>query len=204
MTDHYHEQREYDRKDNAMLGKSKYERREGDFYETPAWCTEALIASVRLPGVIWEPAAGRGAIVAPLVAAGHKVYASDIEVRDGFELMVSDFLASRRSHRDADAIVTNPPYTLAREFIEHALGLMEPVGGVVAMLLRNEYDSAKTRQHLFGGHPAFARKLTLTKRPQWIEGELRASPRHNYSWFIWDWRHEGAPTLSYGPKEKDK
>ena len=33
-----------------------------------------------------------------------------------------------RDH-SADAVVTNPPYELAQEFIEHALRMMEPVRG---------------------------------------------------------------------------
>ena len=48
----------------TMFGESGYERREDDFYRTPAWCTEALLDALPYnlktrhgPGV-WEPAAG--------------------------------------------------------------------------------------------------------------------------------------------------
>ena len=61
------------------------------------------------------------------------------------------------------AIITNPPYALAQNFIEHALELMKP-DGIVAMLLRTDFDHAKTRQHLFGGCDQFAKKVVLTKR----------------------------------------
>jgi hypothetical protein len=53
-------------------------------------------------------------------------------------------LADKQS---VDAIVTNPPYTSAVLFIEHALRLMNG-GGKVAMLLRTDFDHAKTRWHL--------------------------------------------------------
>ena len=101
-----------------------------------------------------------------------------------------------------DAIITNPPYDLATEFIEHALRLTEPAAGVVAMLLRTDFDHAKGRAHLFGCCPAFAKKVVLTKRIVWFEpepGEKGKSPSFNHAWFVWDWRHEGAPALAYGP-----
>jgi hypothetical protein len=50
-------------------------------------------------------------------------------------------------------IVTNPPYKLAQKFIEQAIDIIEPMKGKVALLLRNEYDSAAGRQHLFSGCP---------------------------------------------------
>lgn len=86
-----------------------------------------------------------------------------------------------------DAIITNPPYgKIARRCIEHALKLMEQEKGFVAMLLRSEYDSAVTRKHLFRDHPAFRAEVKLLFRPRWVEGS-KGAPRHNYSWFIWDW-----------------
>jgi len=39
----------------------------------------------------------------------------------------------------------------------------------VAMLLRTDFDHAKTRWHLFSDCPAFACKIVLTKRIRWIE-----------------------------------
>lgn len=98
---------------------------------------------------------------------------------------------------DVDAIITNPPYARAYEFIEHALKLMNP-NGVVAMLLRTDFDHAKTRQHLFAGCHAFAKKLVLTKRIQWF-ADSKGQPSFNHAWFIWDWKHKGPPILAYGP-----
>jgi hypothetical protein len=97
-----------------------------------------------------------------------------------------------------DAIITNPPYELATEFIERSLAFQRAFRGIVAMLLRTDFDHAKTRQHLFGGHPAFAKKVVLTKRIKWFEDSM-GSPSFNHAWFIWDWQHQGAPTLAYGP-----
>jgi len=169
--------------------ESGYERKERDLYETPEWVTLALLSHLpRGISLVWEPAAGGGKMVAALKGGGLKVEHSDISDGD-------DFLASRRA--GFDAIITNPPYVLAQEFIEHAIDLMNP-NGVVAMLLRTDFDHAKTRQHLFSGCDAFAKKLVLTKRIVWFDGP-GAAPSFNHAWYIWDWHHIGPPTLAYGP-----
>jgi len=168
---------------------SGYARKQRDFYETPAWVTAALIPHLRPIRRVWEPAAGLGKMVCALGAAGLEVEGSDIA--DGV-----DFLLEPTVRSDADAIITNPPYAQAQEFIEHALRLTEPARGLLAMLLRTDYDHASTRKHLFGSCPVFAKKLVLTKRIIWFEGP-NASPSFNHAWFIWDWRHRGLPTLAW-------
>jgi hypothetical protein len=40
----------------------------------------------------------------------------------------------------------------------------EVTAGIVAMLLRCDYDHAAIRQHLFAGCRAFAKKIVLAKR----------------------------------------
>src|SRR5262249_38100806 len=99
---------------------------------------------------------------------------------------------------DGSAIITNPPYTKAQQFIEHALALMRPGGGLVAMLLRTDYDHAASRAHLFA-HPAFAKKIVLMKRIRWLE-DSTGNPSFNHAWFVWDWQHQGPPTIAYVKK----
>ena len=65
------------------------------------------------------------------------------------------------------------------------------------MLLRTDFDHASSRRDLFELAP-FAKKVVLTKRIQWFE-DSKGSPSFNHAWFIWDWTHEGAPTLAYAP-----
>jgi methylase of polypeptide subunit release factors len=121
-----------------------------------------------------------------LEAAGLQVLSTDISTGQDF------LLAGAQS---VDAIVTNPPYISARLFIEHALRLMSG-GGKVAMLLRTDFDHAKTRRHLFSNCPAVACKIVLTKRIRWIENST-GQPSFNHAWYIWDHKHAGKPTLEY-------
>lgn len=171
---------------------SGYDRKENDLYETPAWVTNALLPHLpRWPRGIFEPASGGGKIVEALRVHFDKVIG--VDKSNGH-----DFLMLTNVDASTDTIITNPPFNLATEFIQHSLELMKPRRGVVAMLLRTDFDHAATRANLFQHSDAFCKKVVLTKRIRWFENTT-GSPSMNHAWFIWDWRHEGAPTLAYGP-----
>lgn len=173
--------------------ESGYERKEHDSYETPAWVTLALIRHLperlRVGMNVYEPAAGSGKMLRVLADVGFMMDADDIS--EG-----RDFLQCERA--DHSAIITNPPYKLATEFIDKAIDLQRPVQGIVAMLLRTDFDHAKTRSRLFALSDIFAKKVVLTKRIQWFE-DSKGQPSFNHAWFIWDHQHQGPPTLAYGP-----
>jgi hypothetical protein len=138
--------------DKAMLGKPQYPRKDNELYLTPDWCTEVLLRHVVLDDLTWEPAAADGAM-ANILYTKTPTIATDIAPLDR-QVKQHDFLISAGPLRGKfKNIVTNPPYKLAQKFIEQAISIIEPVKGKVAMLLRNEYDSAAGRQHLFSGCP---------------------------------------------------
>jgi hypothetical protein len=109
-----------------------------------------------------------------------------------------DFLARTEAPLHVSDIITNPPYgenkrgELAVAFIEHALELGVPR---VSMLLRNDFDSAISRQHLFRNNPMFAGKIVLLNRIKWFVGA--SSPSDNHSWFTWSREHRGGPAIHY-------
>jgi hypothetical protein len=166
---------------------SGYERKPLDQYETPAWVTLALIPYLPMfTGKVWEPACGSGKMVAALREAGFDAVGSDIT-------QGVDFL-QHSPQTGVSAIITNPPYALARKFIERALRI--DGNRIVAMLLRADFDHAASRAHLFGDCPMFAKKVELTKRIRWFE-ESSGSPSFNHCWMIWDRQHRGPPILAY-------
>ena len=168
---------------------SGYARVAFDQYETPEWATRALLPHLAPNSVIWEPACGSGKMARVLDAK----FTSDIQTGDDF---LDATLLRRWSLLQYNAIVTNPPYASATAFIERALALTERNAGLVAMLLRTDFDHAKSRRHLFAEHPAFMKKVVLTKRIQWFE-DSKSSPSFNHAWFIWSWANQGAPELAY-------
>ena len=106
----------------------------GDFYDTPPEAVHALLKVERLPQRIWEPAAGIGNIVNALRTAGHEVIATDLNRRGCPDCLDRiDFLFPFVVPPiTADAIVTNPPFSLAEEFVATALERAP----LVIMLLR--------------------------------------------------------------------
>ncbi len=190
-----------------MHGESGFERRDRDAYWTENWVTEALLDTVRIRGPVWEPACGRGDMAQVLRDRGHRVLASDIADYGCPDAFVYDFLSGIPVALPPNlwprAIVTNPPYEHAEAFIRRALEFMEPLGGQVAMLLRHEFDCAAGRGDLFDylANP-FACKVVLTKRPRWDWWErdkVKASPRHNFSFYIWDYAWTGEPVIRRAP-----
>lgn len=173
---------------------SGYAKKPLGFYETPEWVTEALLPHIPYAAPhVWEPAVGSGKMCRVLERVGAIVFGSDITTG-------TDFLETEAMPDDYNIIVTNPPFHLAQEFCEHALALTRPRQGFVAMLLRTDFDHAKTRAHLFRDHPAFAKKLVLLKRIVWFveaNGKPKASPSFNHAWFMWSWLNKGLPTIAY-------
>jgi hypothetical protein len=188
--------------DPSMLGQTHYVRHAADHYPTPAWVTEALIPHLRrhvaIDDCVWECACGTGAMAVVLRQHFEQVICTDCKDYGYPDTRLLDFFAHQTAFHGA--IVTNPPYgDQAEQFIRHALHLTKPAG-VVAMLLRHEYDCARERVDLFN-QPPFARQIVLTSRPRWIEGTTGA-PRHNFSWFIFDHKWTAEPVKNYHVREK--
>jgi hypothetical protein len=102
-------------------------------------------------------------------------------------IALNDFLARvSLPHNDVDCICTNPPYgkggRLAYKLIAHALEL----ASTVAMLLRVDFDSGKTRADLFRDCKHYAHKIVLLDRIVWFEREDASNPSDNHAWFIWE------------------
>lgn len=180
--------------------RSALSERKDDLYETPPEATRALLAVERLPKVIWEPSAGRGAIVRVLESAGHRVIASDlIDYGLGYP-SGRDFLMEYQGEPDAGAIVTNPPFKVAAEYIERALQLAPKV----CCLLRLAYleggalnsRAGVARRYVMDECPparvhVFSRRLPMMHRDGW-EGP-KTNSATAFAWFVWERPHK-APT----------
>lgn len=184
--------------------RSPLAERKNDLYETPIEAVRALLAAERLPTGIWEPACGRGAIVRPLRAAGHVVYATDLvdyETPDQ-DAAGWDFLLERQMPIGASAIVTNPPFKIADEFVAHALR----VATKVVMLLRLAFLESERRRPILEGAGlarvhVFRNRLPMMHRDGW--GGPRATSRTPFAWFVWEAGHRGAPVLNRISWERD-
>jgi hypothetical protein len=69
-------------------------------------------------------------------------------------------------------------------------------------LLRNDFDSAISRQHLFRHNPIFSGKVILLNRIRWFTGP--SSPSDNHAWFTFDRAHVGPPTIRYATRDESE
>jgi hypothetical protein len=178
----------------AQSGRHPLAARGLDLYETPPCATEALLRVEQLPHWLWEPVAGRDAIVNVLRDHGHAAIASDI-VDYGFPLhFLSDFLAQAKVPVNVECILTNPPFQIIGEFVAHALGLCPRVIMLarLAFLESERRTSILEKRGLARVH-VFRNRLLMMHRDGWTGP--RASSAMAFAWFVWDGEHEGPPEL---------
>ena len=135
-------------------------RIESDFYPTPLKSFIPLLKFLPKLSFIWEPACGDGRLVKELLNHGFRSEGNDLSY--GY-----DFLKDR-SRREC--IVTNPPFSIAKEFIVHALTHCNEV----YMLLRLNFLGSQERKgfwienepkalFVLSERPNFVRSLKCTK-----------------------------------------
>jgi hypothetical protein len=165
--------------------------RRDDCYETPPEAVRALLAVERIPSTVWESACGPGAIVRELRATGRTVIASDlVDYGCPDSSCRIDFLMERTAPAGTQAIITNFPFKLAAEMVEHALELCP----LVLVLLRLTFLESERRSTILdGGQLArvhvFRSRLPMMHRRGW-DGP-QATSQVPYAWFVWDREHRG-------------
>ena len=168
--------------------------RGADLYETPPCAVRALMEVENLPAGIWEPAAGKGAIVRILREAGHNVIASDL-IDYGDLDFVGDFLLTRVAVRGCDCILTNPPFQIIDRFVAHALDLCPRVIVLARLALLDSRRRTEILEHrgLARVH-VFRERLPMMHRDGWTG--RRASSAVPFAWFVWQRGHNGLPALN--------
>lgn len=138
-------------------------RNKDDLYETPYWLIEAEVPRIKqiltdaynMDGrqpTIWEPCAGNGRIVRVLkhFFPGVEIIATDIGEFDDLDEVI-DFLECEAPIQGShyDLIISNPPFFLAQEIIQHAQTQIQPRGSVL-MLERLNFFGTKKREPWLG------------------------------------------------------
>ena len=152
-----------------------------DFFPTPRWATFALIDNERFEGDIWECACGDGAMSRVLEETGCSVPSSDQYDR-GYGDVGIDFLTVARQ---ADNIITNPPYNSAEGFVANGVKLAKRK---FALLLRLAFlEGAKRARTIFTECPpsrvwVFSERITFYP----VGVEVKGTGTTAYAWFVWD------------------
>lgn len=195
---------------NAIIrSMATHARKDSDVYPTPpqgTWAIAPYLKSKLKPGaVVAEPACGRGDMAIPLSEMGFDVEASDI-LDTGFGEPYTDFLKIHPKLDDfeVDAVITNPPFRVAEEFIRHAV--IRHKVSFVGMLLKSNYWNTKGRLKLWDECTPTA-FFPLTWRLAFLEQERGSSPLMDCTWWFWvagdpplPWRPLARPETAYKVK----
>lgn len=161
-----------------------------DQYETPWSAVEPLLPRLYKHRVILDPCCGTGAMVMRVAkelggqALGIEVdekrpmTRADWVVAPDGAVQVRDALSPEPWPR-ADLIITNPPFSLAMEFVRRAL--KERHERTVAMLLRLAFAASKVRAEFHRANPSDV--FVLSKRPSFTSDGKSDSA--DYAWFVW-------------------
>ena len=180
-----------------VLGSSNHttdEREKYDYYATDPIAAEYLIEEVELENIL-EPCCGEGHLSKVFIDDGITVTSTDLIDR-GYGTGGINFL-EHYTKWDGD-IVTNPPYMMAQEFVQHSLDIV-PDGRKVIMFLKTLFLESKGRRQFFADTP-LKEVMVSSGRIKCAKGgdfNSMKSSAVSYSWFIWEKGYEGIPTVKW-------
>lgn len=183
---------------NFSANNASGKRKASDFYETPYSITRHLINREPFDPdcVVCEPACGDGAIVRVLL----EKWALDNVVHYDKE---TDFLKETKTY---SYIITNPPFSLAQEFIIKAKTVATKK---FAMLLPLSYLHGKKRHDEIYMDKNYGLKTVyvFTRYPMLGES-LREDGKYNtgmmvYAWYVFENQYSESPTIQWLDNNND-
>jgi len=176
--------------------RSGIPRHELDFYPTPPGATWALLEVEKFCSPIWEPACGDGALSKVLEEDGYEVISSDLVDR-GYGTPGIDFLSTATKPAGCDTLITNPPFKLADQFVEHAIFDLDI--GRLALLCKLTFLESQARTAMLARTPLsdiwiFRNRVTM------FPGDYEFTEKHSgttmaFAWYIWT---RGYPCFAEG------
>lgn len=172
-------------------------RKENDFYPTPAVVIETFLDNYHIGDngeitKILEPCAGNGNIIKALQERGYtsikavelrKEEAENLNNMLGYgNFAIADFLTLNPKHiGDIDVVITNPPFSLAMEFLQKSLEIVKDDGKVI-LLLRLGFLASRKRFGFMRENPP-TEMYVLNQRPSFTG---KGTDAQEYAWFVWD------------------
>ena len=166
------------------------------FYETPYSMTSHLleVEDFNKSLTVCEPACGDGAIVKILEKKWDNVVAYDIE---------KNFLWETENY---DYIITNPPFSLAYEFVQKAKQIATEK---FAFLLPLSYLHGKKRyDNIYMDKQYGLKKVYVFTRYPMLGESLREDGKYNtgmmvYAWYIFENHYSGLPVIDWIDNNED-
>jgi hypothetical protein len=193
---------------------SAFERRDHDFYPTPADLVASLPLGLprlglKLPRIALDPCGGDGALRRGLAPFGVDVRLADLYPEryggaDGY-VASQPLDASEPEHlrcalglagAACTAIITNTPHNTdeARAIVRNLVALVEGQHVEFVAALFKSIWGAEPGWLPFFNRPSFYGEILCCWRPRWIPG-TKKSPMHAYAWYVWRKSPRSGPSL---------
>jgi len=183
---------------NFSANNATGKRKKSDFYETPYTLTRKFldVEYFNKNSTVCEPACGGGAISKVLNEywEDDKITAYDKETN-----FLWDF-------DEYNYIITNPPFSLAFEFIQKAKQLAK---SKFALLLPLSYLHGKKRfDEIYSDREYGLEKVYVFTRYPMLGETLREDGKYNtgmmvYAWYVWTNGYSGQPTIDWLDNNED-
>ena len=182
-------------------------RQPSDLYETPSWCINRFLDGYfkeiipffpesdlsDVGAHLAEPCCASGKIIdaverwfvehslpRPTSWSLHELNEELVPI--GRTVRIGDFLTSECVRESVSLVVTNPPYSLAEEFLRHSRKLYPNAD--ISFLLRVGFLTSEKRDPLFQelGTPDL---YVLPNRPSYVKVGSSSTDSCDYAWFVW-------------------
>lgn len=174
---------------STKRNKAGFERAVFDYYPTPSWTVQRLLEKLNLPGGLWfEPCAGDGAIVRAVNEVRPDVVWNMNEIQEPMQAKLEalphqtltnlDYLKISTLPETPRVIITNPPFTLAMDFVKKSL---EFGADYVVFLLRLNFLASRARSEFMSTNTPDV--YVLSARPSFTHNGQGDSV--DYAWFVW-------------------
>lgn len=178
-----------------------------EFWETPPWAADAILRSELLTQNVWDPCCGAGIVSEAAVRAGYTVLSTDLHCwgygaadRTGDDFLQSPLPA--RFEPGAFTVFMNPPFSLAVEFVRHALRLGARKIVCFQRFSWWESDERQSFWHECRPHRIYACADRATCWLGTVPAEERkgGTPATN-AWFVWEHGQPAGPLTGHVRKK---
>ncbi|WP_455717734.1 hypothetical protein [Anaerosporobacter sp.] len=176
-------------------GNPENERVENDYYATDPKAVKLLLDNYKFKGKAFlEPCVAAGNIASTVLEYyNSNCFVDGIDIVDrGYpNTIVADYLTYKTDDK-YDCIISNPPFSLAKEFIEKSLNLLND-DGQIAMFLKIQFLEGTKRKEFFQNNPPKYIYVFRNRMATWNNGDA-IDPKTGkkwattmcHAWFVWE------------------
>ena len=184
-------------------GSVNYERVDNDFYATDRDSVRDLFQNAEIDGEhFYEPCVGQGHVadVIKEFFPYAKVFGSDLVNRGYPDTLQRDFIKDDFDIK-TDWVITNPPYSLAKDFVDRSLAISYKG---VAMFLKIQFLEGQARKEWFKNTP-LKYIYVFSKRQDPLRDGMELNPKTGkkwgstmcFAWFVWEHGYVGDPMIRW-------